>query len=68
MTRDPDAQCPTCGGGGLVPDPTWDWVRCEMCNPWPKKPKSPVKDTLTAEYAAALAAPPSVRGEKANEQ
>jgi hypothetical protein len=25
--------CPACGGGGLIPDPTWDWVRCELCNP-----------------------------------
>lgn len=25
--------CPACGGGGLLPDPTWDWVRCDVCNP-----------------------------------
>ncbi len=24
--------CPACGGGGLIPDPTWDWVRCELCH------------------------------------
>jgi hypothetical protein len=27
------AECPTCGGGGLLPDPTWDWVRCYTCRP-----------------------------------
>jgi hypothetical protein len=24
--------CPACDGGGLIPDPTWDWVRCELCH------------------------------------
>jgi len=49
-----DAQCPTCGGGGLVPDPTWDWVRCEMCNPWPKKPEPPVKESLTVDHIRSI--------------
>jgi len=44
-----DAQCPTCGGGGLVPDPTWDWVRCDVCNPLPEKPEPTVKDSLTVD-------------------
>jgi len=46
---EPDAQCPTCGGGGLVPDPTWDWVRCDVCNPLPEKPEPTVKDSLTVD-------------------
>ena len=44
-----DAQCPTCGGGGLVPDPTWDWVRCDVCNPLPEKPEPTVKESLTVD-------------------
>ena len=49
-----DAQCPTCGGGGLVPDPTWDWVRCDVCNPLPEKPEPPVKESLTTNHIRSI--------------
>jgi hypothetical protein len=51
---EPDAQCPTCGGGGLVPDPTWDWVRCDVCNPLPEKPEPTVKDSLTVDHIRSI--------------
>jgi hypothetical protein len=49
-----DAQCPTCGGGGLVPDPTWDWVRCDVCNPLPEKPEPTVKESLTVDHIRSI--------------
>ena len=39
-----DAQCPTCGGGGLVPDPTWDWVRCDVTTRCQKSRSQPSRN------------------------
>ncbi len=38
----------------MVPDPTWDWVRCDVCNPLPEKPEPPVKESLTTNHIRSI--------------